>query len=57
MYAKGIRHLWFDQLTDRQHFANNAALDEMIRSRFGATPDYAAQLEALGEVWVTSDPN
>ncbi len=45
MQAQDILHFWFDELTDKQHFAKDTALDEMIRSRFGATLKAAAQCE------------
>jgi len=45
MQAQNILHFWFDELTDKQHFAKDAALDEAIRTRFGATLDAAARCE------------
>ena len=45
MQADDILHFWFDELTDKQHFAKDAALDEIIRSRFGATLEAAARCE------------
>ena len=45
MQPRGILHFWFDELTDKQHFAKDAALDDMIRSRFGATLEAAARCE------------
>ena len=41
MQAQNILHFWFDELTDKHHFAKDAALDEMIRTRFGATLEAA----------------
>lgn len=32
-----IFHFWFTELTLKDHFAKDAALDEAIRIRFGAT--------------------
>jgi uncharacterized protein (DUF924 family) len=40
-----ILHFWFTQLTPRQHFAKDAALDEAIRTRFGPTLEAAARCE------------
>ena len=45
MQATDILHFWFDELTDKQHFAKDAALDEMIRTRFGTTLEAAARCE------------
>ncbi len=45
MQATDIFHFWFDELTEKQHFVKDAALDEMIRSRFGATLATAARCE------------
>ncbi len=45
MHATDILHFWFEELTDKQHFAKDAALDELIRTRFGATLDAAARCE------------
>ncbi|MBY0465524.1 MAG: DUF924 domain-containing protein [Burkholderiales bacterium] len=38
-------HFWFTELTPKQHFAKDAALDEAIRTRFGATLEAAARCE------------
>ena len=40
-----ILHFWFTELTPKQHFAKDAALDEAIRTRFGATLEAAARCE------------
>ena len=45
MQARDILHFWFEELTDKQHFAKDAALDEMIRTRFGATLEAAGRCE------------
>jgi uncharacterized protein (DUF924 family) len=45
MYPKPILHFWFTELTHLQHFAKDAALDETIRTRFGATLEAAARCE------------
>ena len=38
-------HFWFTELTPKQHFAKDAALDDAIRTRFGATLEAAARCE------------
>jgi uncharacterized protein (DUF924 family) len=38
-------HFWFTELRPKQHFAKDAALDEAIRTRFGATLKAAARCE------------
>ena len=45
MQATDILHFWFTELTPKQHFAIDAALDETIRTRFGATLEAAAKCE------------
>lgn len=45
MQAQDILHFWFEELTARQHFVKDAALDDTIRSRFGATLEAAARCE------------
>lgn len=40
-----ILHFCFTELTSKQHFAKDAALDETIRTRFGATLEAAARCE------------
>ena len=40
-----ILHFWFTELTPKQHFAKDAALDEAIRTRFGATLEAAVRCE------------
>ena len=45
MQATDILHFWFDELTDKQHFAKDTALDELIRTRFGPTLEAAAWCE------------
>lgn len=52
MQAQKILDFWFDELTEKQHFAKDAALDEAIRSRFGATLDAAARCELFA--WRTT---
>ena len=38
-------HFWFTELTPKQHFAKDLALDETIRTRFGATLEAATKCE------------
>lgn len=47
MQAADILHFWFEELTEKQHFAQDPALDAMIRVRFGATWQAAQR----GELW------
>ena len=45
MQSRDILHFWFEELTHRQHFAKDAALDKMIHTRFGDTLEAAARCE------------
>lgn len=45
MPSQEILHFWFEELTARQHFVKDAALDETIRTRFGTTLEAAARCE------------
>ena len=45
MQPQSILHFWFTELTPKQHFAKDAALDQTIRARFGATLEAAAKCE------------
>ena len=45
MQPQDILHFWFNELTPKQHYAKDAALDETIRTRFGATLEAAAKCE------------
>ncbi|MBA4256082.1 MAG: DUF924 domain-containing protein [Polaromonas sp.] len=45
MQARDILHFWFEELTPAQQFAKDAALDDLIRSRFGHTLVAAARCE------------
>jgi uncharacterized protein (DUF924 family) len=45
MQPQPVLHFWFEELTSKQHFVKDAALDETIRARFGATLEAAAQCE------------
>ena len=38
-------HFWFTELTPKQHYAKDSALDDAIRTRFGATLEAAARCE------------
>jgi uncharacterized protein (DUF924 family) len=40
-----IFHFWFTELTDKQHFAKDAALDALIAQRFGAMMEANARCE------------
>ena len=48
MQHQDILHFWFDELTHKQHFAKDAALDEMIRTRLGDMLEAAARCELFG---------
>jgi uncharacterized protein (DUF924 family) len=48
MQPQSILHFWFTELNPKQHFAKDAALDEAIRTRFGATLEAAARCELFG---------
>ena len=45
MQAKNILHFWFEELVEKQHFVKDAALDELIRTRYGNTLEAAARCE------------
>ena len=45
MQPQSILHFWFEELTAKQHFVKDAALDETIRARFGDTLEAAAKCE------------
>jgi uncharacterized protein (DUF924 family) len=45
MQPQPILHFWFEELTAKQHFVKDAALDETIRTRFGDTLEAAAHCE------------
>lgn len=45
MQPQPILHFWFTELTPKHHFAKDAAFDETIRTRFGATLEAAARCE------------
>jgi uncharacterized protein (DUF924 family) len=52
MQPQSILHFWFEELSPKQHFAKDAALDQAIRSRFGATLEAAAHCELFA--WRTT---
>jgi uncharacterized protein (DUF924 family) len=45
MQPQSILHFWFTELTPKQHFVKDAALDETIRTRFGNLLAAAAKCE------------
>ena len=45
MQANDVLNFWFYELTAKQHFAKDAALDTDITTRFGATLQAAARCE------------
>ena len=45
MQPQSILHFWFKELTPKQHFVKDTALDESIRMRFSDTLDAAARCE------------
>jgi uncharacterized protein (DUF924 family) len=47
-----ILQFWFEELTPKQHFVKDAALDETIRTRFGLVLEAAARCELFA--WRTS---
>jgi uncharacterized protein (DUF924 family) len=52
MKPQPILHFWFTELTPKHHFAKDAALDEAIRTRFGAMLEAAARCELFA--WRTT---
>lgn len=45
MQAQDILHFWFEELTPKQHFVKDAALDATMRQRFGTTLEAASRCE------------
>ena len=45
MQAQDILHFWFTELTEKQHFVKDPALDAMMARRFGQTLEAAARCE------------
>ena len=54
MQPQDILHFWFEELSAKQHFSKDAALDASIASRFGATLEAAARGELFA--WRSSPP-
>ena len=52
MQAHDILHFWFTELTPKQRFAKEAALDEAINTRFSDTLEAAARCELFA--WRTN---
>ena len=52
MNPQSILHFWFNELSPKQHYAKDAALDEAIRTRFGTTLEAAARCELFA--WRTT---
>ena len=52
MHPHSVLHFWFTELTPKQHYAKDAALDDAIRTRFGATLEAAARCELF--TWRTT---
>jgi uncharacterized protein (DUF924 family) len=48
LQAQDILHFWFEELSEKQHFVKDPALDAAIRQRFGATLEAAARCELFG---------
>ncbi len=48
MHPQSILNFWFEELTPKQHFVKDAALDEAIRTRFIDTLEAAARCELFG---------
>jgi uncharacterized protein (DUF924 family) len=48
MNADAVLHFWFTELTEKQHFAKDAALDAVIAQRFGATLEAGSRCELFG---------
>lgn len=45
MQVQDILHFWFEELTPKQHFLKDAALDAVMRQRFGTTLEAASRCE------------
>ncbi len=52
MQPQSLLHFWFEELTPKQHFAKDTALDDTIRTRFGSTAEAAAKGELFA--WRTT---
>jgi uncharacterized protein (DUF924 family) len=49
---KSILHFWFEELSPKQHFIKDTALDETIRAQFGGALEAAARCELF--TWRTT---
>jgi uncharacterized protein (DUF924 family) len=45
VHPQSTLNFWFEELTAKQHFVKDAALDEAIRGRFGGTLKVVARRE------------
>jgi uncharacterized protein (DUF924 family) len=45
MQAQEVLDFWFNELSEKQHFAKDTALDDAMRKRFGVTLEAAARCE------------
>jgi uncharacterized protein (DUF924 family) len=52
MHAQDILDFWFTELSTKQHFVKDAALDDTLRWRFGNTLEAAARCELFA--WRTT---
>jgi uncharacterized protein (DUF924 family) len=52
MQAQEILHFWFEEVTPKQHFVKDAALDATIGNRFSVTLEVAARCELFA--WRTT---
>ncbi len=52
MQPQSTLHFWFEELTAKQHFVKDTALDETIRTRFGDTLQAASRCELFA--WRTT---
>jgi len=52
MQPRSVLHFWFEEITAKQHFVKDAALDATIRARFGNTLEVAAKCELFA--WRTT---
>ena len=48
MQSQDILQFWFEELTPKQHFVKDTALDAAIGARFGATVEAAARGDLFG---------
>jgi uncharacterized protein (DUF924 family) len=48
MQPDTVLHFWFDELTEKQHFAKDAALDALMTQRFTEVLERAARCELFG---------